>query len=1049
MRCHPRAVCRVLAAVAWSLSVAANGVAQSVPDGALDGLALRSIGPAVMGGRIDDVAVDESRPWVFYIGAASGGVWKTTNAGTTWTSLFDDQPVSSIGDVTLAPSDPEIVWVGTGEPNNRQSSTIGNGVYKSTDGGASWEHAGLADTHHIGRIVIHPADPATVYVAAVGRLWGASAERGVFRTTDGGKSWDKVLFIDDDTGVIDLAMDPVNPRVLYAAAYQRRRTPWGFSGGGPGSGLYKTSDAGETWRRLENGLPEGPLGRIGLDVYRGDPRVVYATVQHNDAGGIYRSDDRGESWTKMSDLNPRPMYYSQIRIDPNDDRCLYVLGGPFYYSDDGGRTFTRNTDMTPTYDVGVHGDHHALWIDPSNGGHLILGGDGGLYVSWDASVTWDKVNNIPLGQFYAIGVDMQIPYVVYGGLQDTHSWGGPSATRRHIGILNPDWYQINFGDGMYQQVDPTDPDTIYTESQGGNIVRFDRATGDRKTIKPTPPDGEDPYRFHWTAPIAISPHDSNRIYLGGNRLFTSTDRGETWTRTDDLTRAEDRDALPIMGQVPDEMTLSRHDGTSSWGTITTVAESPIAAGVLWVGTDDGLVQVSRDEGQTWASQAGRFPGLDDSRALVSRVVASRANPGRAYAAFDRHRLDDVVPYIYATDDYGGSWRSIGDGLPDDAGWVNVVAEHPQNHDLLFVGTETGLFASIDRGATWRRLRGNFPTVPVDDLVVHPRDHDLVVGTHGRGIYILDDLAPLAELSAEVLQSSAHLFSVRTATEFHRWKHESYGAQRQFVGANPPYGAIISYYLSKEAEAEDEEEDGVSLTVLDPAGESVRELHGPGARGIQRLAWDLRAAVPDGLDADRGPLVPPGRYTIRLDAGGRTQEQPVEVVVDPAATQIGQAEHEARYAFLLAANDLRATIAKSLTTLEEVDSQVEALLTRGDDLPAAVTTAANETLEAAKPISERLRGPDDGPAFGNPNLRLLASRLFGELDGAAVRQGTFEGPTPGQRDRLEALRRSLGDAVGEVNDFLAASVPALNEAISTAGLPWIWSQPADPGVPPSR
>ena len=623
----------------------------------------------------------------------------------------------------------------------------------------------------------------------------------------------------------------------------------------------------------------------------------------------------------------------------------------------------------------------------------------------------------------------------------------PAPRGRHIGILNPDWYQINFGDGMYQQVDPTDPDTIYTESQGGNIVRFDRATGDRKTIKPTPPDGEDPYRFHWTAPIAISPHDSNRIYLGGNRLFTSTDRGETWTRTDDLTRAEDRDALPIMGQVPDETTLSRHDGTSNWGTITTVAESPIAAGVLWVGTDDGLVQVSRDEGQTWASQAGRFPGLDDFRALVSRVVASRANPGRAYAAFDRHRLDDVVPYIYATDDYGGSWRSIGDGLPDDAGWVNVVAEHPQNHNLLFVGTETGLFASIDRGATWRRLRGNFPTVPVDDLVVHPRDHDLVVGTHGRGIYILDDLAPLAELSAEVLQSSAHLFSVRTATEFHRWKHESYGAQRQFVGANPPYGAIISYYLSKEAE--DDDEDGVSLTVLDPAGEIVRELHGPGALGIQRLAWDLRAAVPDGLDADRGPLVPPGRYTVRLDAGGRTQEQPVEVVVDPAVTQIGQTEHEARYAFLLAVNGLRATIAKSLTTLEEVDSQVEALLTRGDDLPAAVTTAANETLEAAKPIRERLRGPDDGPAFGNPNLRSLASRLFGELDGDVVQQGTFGGPTPGQRDRLEALRRSLDDAVGEVNDFLAASVPALNEAISTAGLPWIWSQPADPVVPPSR
>ena len=396
--------------------------AQELSEDALARLELRAIGPAVMGGRINDLAVDEQRPWVMYVGAASGGLWKTTNNGTTWTPIFDDQAVASIGDVTLAPSDPEIVWVGTGEANNRQSTTFGNGVYKSTDGGASWEHVGLEQTHHIGRIVIHPSDPATVYVAGGGHLWGANPERGVFKTSDGGNSWDKVLFIDADTGVSDLAIDPVNPRILYATAYQRRRTPWGFSGDGGGSGMYKTTDGGETWRVLTEGLPEGTLGRIGLDIHRADPRIVYATVQHAD-GGIFRSEDRGEHWTRVNELNPRAMYYSQIRVDPTDDRRVYVLGGSFNYSDDGGETWVQNTDMTPTYDIGVHGDHHALWIDPAHSEHLILGGDGGLYFSWDASITWDKVNNIPLAQFYAIGVDMQTPYWVYGGAQDTHSWG--------------------------------------------------------------------------------------------------------------------------------------------------------------------------------------------------------------------------------------------------------------------------------------------------------------------------------------------------------------------------------------------------------------------------------------------------------------------------------------------------------------------------------------------------------------------------------------------------------------------------------------------------
>ncbi len=507
-----------------------EAVAESRDETILEGLKFRSLGPAVMGGRIDDIAVMESQPWIFYVGTASGGLWKTTNNGTTWESVFDGQSTSSIGDVTLSPTDPDIVWVGTGEPNNRQSSTFGDGVYKSTDGGKTWRHMGLRDTQSIGRIVIHPRNPDIAYVAALGHLWGANEERGVFRTTDGGESWEKMLYIDEDTGVVDLTMDSVNPQILYAASYQRRRTPWGFNGGGPGGGLHKTTNGGKTWTRLTRGLPKGDKGRIGVDLYRKDPRILYALVEAQE-GGLFRSEDRGESWERVNKLNPRPMYYSKLRVDPNDAKRLYVLGAPFYVSDDGGKTFQRNTDMTPVTISEFTEITIRLWVDPANSRHLILGGDGGLYFSWDAGKTWDKINNIPIAQFYAIGVDMQEPYFIYAGAQDTHSWGGPSATRNHIGILNDDWFQINFGDGMYQQVDPTDPNTVYTESQGGNIVRFSRRTGDRKVIRPHPSEGEESYRFHWTSPIRISPHDAKTIYLGGNRLFISRDRGETWTAT--------------------------------------------------------------------------------------------------------------------------------------------------------------------------------------------------------------------------------------------------------------------------------------------------------------------------------------------------------------------------------------------------------------------------------------------------------------------------------------------------------------------------------------
>ena len=721
-----------------------------------------------------------------------------------------------------------------------------------------------------------------------------------------------MLFIDEDTGVVTMAIDSVNPNILYAAAYQRRRAPWGFRGGGPGSGLYKTTDGGDSWRRLMAGLPEGPIGRIGVAVYRSDPRIVYALVEHGEDGGLYRSTDRGERWEHVNGLNPRPMYYSKIVVDLNDADRVYVLGSSFHVSDDGGRSFAENLDMTPTYDIGVHGDHHALWIDPTNSAHLVLGGDGGLYFSWDRSTNWDKVNNIPIAQFYAIAVDMETPYNVYGGTQDTHSWAGPSATRTQIGILNSDWFQTNFGDGMYQQPDPIDRWTIYTESQGGNLVRLDRRTGDQKVIKPYPDDEETRYRFHWTTPILVSRHDAKTVFFGGNRLFVSRNRGETWRASRDLTRNEDRDEREIMGAVVDGTTLSANDGVSDSGTITTIGESPLVARTLLLGTDDGRLQLSRDDGESFQSLEERIPDFDPRRAKVSRAAPSSHRRERAYVSYDRHELGDFAPYIFVTDDMGGSFRPIAGGLPA-RGWVNVVVEHPDNPDLLFAGT--GLFVTFDAGLAWSRMNFGLPTVPIDDLAIHLRDGDLVVGTHGRSIYILDDASALAAYRPN--GPDVQLFAPRPATMFLPWKHESYGAQRQFVGKNPPFGALITYHLARGSTGD------AKLVVRDRSGDSIREIEAGGAPGFQRVVWDLRTESPDGVPRGRGPLVPPGHYAVELVASFGSVKTSVDVVLDPRL-ELEAGELEDRYTFLKRVNALRSRIERTVARTASLGEDVDAL-----------------------------------------------------------------------------------------------------------------------------
>ena len=746
------------------LSLAATASAQSP----FDSLHFRNIGPAATGGRIHDIAVDPTDPTTIYVAAATGGIWKTTNRGTFWFPIFDGMPENTFGDLAIAPSNHLVIYAGSGEQNNRQSASWGSGVYKTTDAGATWTHVGLANTASIGRVIVHPTNPDVAWVAAVGNLWKASPDRGVYKTTDGGRTWEKILYVDTLTGATDMVIDPRNPNVLYAATYQRLRSAWGFNGGGPGSALYKTTDGGATWTKLEHGIPAGDKGRIGLAISQSNPDVLIATIEHATESGTYRSDDAGATWRRVSRTNPRPMYYSAPYIDPTTDKRVWLLGTTIVKSENGGTTF-EGAPTSPAYDIGLKTDHHTMWIDPRDTRHVIIGGDGGLNESYDLGNTYIRMNNIPFGQFYHIAVDDRDPYWIYGGLQDNHSWMGPSATRHWLGILNSDWTQIGLSDGTGQAVDKGGYPTIYTSSTDGNVQRFDPITGDRYDIKPIPPAGDSAYRWDWDSPLIASQHTPGTLYMGGNRLFISHDRGVTWTRTEDLTRQVNRDTIPLMGKRGKDIRISRNDGETSFSELTTIAESPLDAKVLWVGADDGNVQVSTDGGKHWnevsaaiASGAGIASGT-----YVGRIAASSASRGTAYVAFDAHRSGDFAPHIARTTDFGKTWTRVVDGLPGDAS-VRSVYEYPGKPNVIFAGTERHLYVSRDSGAHWSELTANLPTTIYYDMVVQPRTKDLVVATHGRGIWILDDASPLADWSPAIAARSTYLWTPARATIMQYW-----------------------------------------------------------------------------------------------------------------------------------------------------------------------------------------------------------------------------------------------------------------------------------------
>jgi len=1102
----------------------------------LANLRWREIGPAIMGGRIDDFAVVESDPNIVYVGVASGGVWKTTNSGTTWTPIFDDQPVSTIGDVTVAPSDPSIVWVGTGEPNNRQSSSWGNGVYKSTDAGRTWQNMGLKDTHHIARIIIHPANPNVVYVAAVGHLWGPNKERGLYKTTDGGKTWQQVLFINEDTGVIDVAMDLESPDTLYAAAYQRRRTVFGFNGSGPGSMLYKTTDGGTSWKKLMNGLPYNPewqppvqvtgggpggggggagaaaqlaaaqqqaarprepkaiqeTGRIGVSIYRRNSNIVYAIIEHAD-GGVFRSEDKGETWTRMSDTNPRPMYYSQIVIDPNNDLRIWVMGAPMYYSEDGGRTFRTNRVSR------IHGDYHAMWINPADSNHMIVGSDGGIHWSRDAGQTWDFVNTLALGQFYEIGVDMQKPYRVCGGLQDNGSWCAPAQTLYARGISNDEWVNVAGGDGYYVQIDPTDPNIVYAESQDGNPIRRNLATSESKSIRPREDEGEERYRFQWNTPIVISVHDPKVIYYAAQYVFKSTDRGDTWTKiSPDLTTGTKRDEQPIMGKAPDRYTRSRHDGVQAWPTISALSESPLNRDVLWAGTDDGRLQITRDGGKTWTDVMGKVPGIQSKLIYVSRVVASRHAEGRAYLALDGHRMNDYNIYVYATEDFGQTWKPIRSGIPDDKGVINVIREHHRNPNLLFAGGEYGAYVSFDRGANWSRLRMNVPTVPVDDILIHPRENDLLFGTHGRSIWVLDDITPLEQLTPQVLESDVHLFDIRPATNWRIWNHKASTGHKIFVGPNPPLGALIHFYLKSALKEEEQiritvqDKEGKTITTINCGGRARRAVAQQAAQlaagfgfavpaaaacdpkpGINRVVWNLRTQPAPGAAVGGGPgfgfgvglgqgsRVDPGEFTVKLTMGSKELTKKVVVEEDPRV-QISDADRAARRKAIndLTELQLQATQAqRQITGLRTaVQNALNSWRAPGMRVPDNVRQAAEDLLKKSQEVCEKLAtrqqcgtAPAEQLGSAGPPLQPQPP-TFGQRIGVVLGQleNWTAAPNSWQLGEITKISGPLRDAAAQVRKLATEDLAALNKLANEAGVPHIRVAPAagEPGGPPT-
>ena len=1005
--------------------------AQNVPTGqAIKKYKWRAIGPANMGGRVTDIVGVPGDPSTFYLGGADGGVFKTTNGGVTFEAQFTDQRAYSVGALALAPSNPEVVWLGSGEGDPRNSVGYGNGVYRSVDGGKSWNHLGLDKTERIKRIVVDPNDPDVACVCALGKEWGTNPERGVFLTRDAGKNWEKVLYIDETTGCSDIAMELSNPKVLYAGMWTFSRKPWRFDDGGGQTAVYRSMDGGKTWEKIMKGLPNKPMARIGLSVAQSQPNTVYMITEFKDLSGtLFRSDDRGSHWKMVNDdpnLNFRPFYYSDVRVDPSNPDHLFTLSGRLSKSTDGGRTFKFIAQ-------GVHGDHQSLWIDPKNGKHVLSGSDGGFQVSYDGGETWDIINNVELSQFYQIFVDNKVPYNVYGGLQDNGTWVGPSNSLVEDGIMKRHWTALAGGDGYYAVPIPGSENEIYANLQGGVIFHVDTKLGNVRNIHPYPKitgsagDAIDKhkYRFNWDSPILVSPNDPNTVYTGGNVIFRSRDKGYSWEEiSPDLTTNDKSKQISSGGEIYQDNTAAEFHCT-----VLTIAESPKQKDVIWAGTDDGNVQLTMDGGKTWANVKNNIKGLP-AFAWVGKIHASEHDAGTAFVAVDQHRLDDFTPHAYMTTNFGKTWTDIGTGLPQDD-YVKVVRQDPHNPNLLFAGMEHGIFASWDKGKTWTKLNMNLPPVSVRDLRVQARDRDLVIGTHGRGAWILDDIRPLEEMGS-VASKAAHVFPVRDAILWHYSSQMENLGDRTYRAKNPEYGAYINFYLQKDPKGP------IEVNISDNSGKPIQTIKDTLSKaGINRIMWNLRSQGATPLDnppqggwrsGSYNPLVIPGNYTAKINVDGQELTAPIVVKADPRANLTDQ-DYRMKLETTTRLNGLLSKAHEMINQSESVVRQLKELKEKlKSDPEVGMDKALNGEIDQAIKKLESftddvLRRPPPNMSYRQrPRLREEIGSLMYAVDGATAR------PSTQQSNRSTELDREAQDASNQLERIISEEVDKINNKL---------------------
>ncbi len=999
----------------------------------LSGLHWRSIGPTVFGGRVTSVVGVPGNPYIIYVGHSTGGVYKSTNGGVTFHSIFNDGNTLSVGAIAISPDNPNVIYVGTGEGNPRNSASFGDGIYKSLDGGKTWQHLGLEGTRRFSRIIVNPLHPNIVLAAAMGREWGPNTERGVYRSTNGGRTWKRVLYVNPTTGASDICFDPKNPNVAYAGMFDYLRSPWHLRSGGPGSGLYRSTDGGVTWVKLtnpalHNGLPTDTLGRIGVRVSRSDPSVVYAIIQSRQ-GLLWRSNDGGAHWRMVNDnrnIDSRPFYFSHIHIDPTNADRIYSLSRALMVSSDGGRSFH------PIPYNKLFGDCHTLWIDPDNPRRLMSGSDGGLFVSYDRGRNWDFMNNMPMAQVYHMAVDNDIPYHVLGGFQDHEVWRGPSTSWNYLGTRGADWQHIcPFGDGSFVAVDPRNSNIIYYDTQD-NITRVNMLNHEQRRISPYPvvnagaSAGAMKYRFNWTAPLLISPTDPNILYYGANVLFKTTDGGTSWQIiSPDLTTNNPKEEGLSGGPVGYDNTTAEFHCT-----ITAIAQSPLDQNLIWVGTDDGNLQITRNGGKTWTNVIANIHGLPP-HSWVSSVNASHFAQGTAFVSFDRHQMNDFAPYAYLTRDYGKTWTKISAGL---TGYVHVITQDPFQRNLLYAGTELGFFASFDDGQDWTSLRLGLPPVPVRALRVQRHFDDLVIGTHGRGFYILDDATPLQHLAA-VMQHPVSVFPPVPAYRYIPWDSTSTVGGQVWLAKNKPYGSIISYYLNRPLP----EGAKVHLEILNSAGQVIRRLEGPGARGVNRVVWNLRenplfgitpnpatAWRPRGLE---GFLALPGEYTVRLQALGQTVSQKLRVLMNPRV-HATPADLAAYRQAVLRLTKMDYQIDKSLERIRRIDEQLAAMKDRITD-PVALKLA-REIRQELVPIRLNLQPTPLSPQHLNlkPRVGNLTSQVAGYTGRPTVTQEKYIGVFAGQ----------LRGVVNQLNAVVSGKLTQLNARLAARHVPYISPEP---------